>query len=100
MMRGTLFFFALMATLIVNMDDNLVARLGIEASTQTAFIAAALLTPVLALRSTLLAGTAVLLSLMANMPADFAFNPHLNRDYLGALVVAIAAMPVVSRVLD
>ncbi len=43
---------------------------------------------------------AVLLSLNANMPSDFALNFGFDRDYYAGVMMALVLQPVVARVLN
>lgn len=99
LMRCAIIFLVLAVTLATNLEDNVIARLGITANYGYAIGAALIGTALIAGRDKLIIAVIVVFSLNANMPTDFVLNFGFDRDYYAGLMVAIVAVPFFDRVL-
>lgn len=94
-LKAVAVFIVLTMTLSINLEDNIIARLGIEASYLTAAVCALGIALLLAGKPILLVSFVILLSLNANMPADFSLNLGLDRDVYTGTMLAILVIPFV-----
>lgn len=92
-------FLIFAVTLALNVGDNVLARLGLDGF-GLIFLGALVMTFFLAGRNAFIIAAAVLLSLNANMPSDFALNLGFDRDYYAGVMMALALQPVLGRVLQ
>ena len=97
-MQGLVIFFLFMITLAVNVDDNVLARMGFNNDylmlTLISMVAAALLV----YRKLALVVVVLFLSLAANAPVDFLLNFGIDRDLITGTLVAIVLVPVAQKV--
>jgi len=93
-------FCLLAATLVMNMDDNLISRLGLENPYGVAVAIAMLGTLLLKHQSITTITLVMLLSLNANMPQDFVLNFGYDRDLFAGLMLAAATVPFMARILE
>lgn len=98
--KSLLLFSLLAATLILNVDDNALARLGLENPYGVAAAIALLGTILLKHQSIGVITLAMLFSLNANMPADFVLNFGYDRDIFAGLMLAMMVIPFMARILD
>ena len=84
--KSVLIFMLMAATLLLNGDDNLVARLGLEQGMMVVVCVSLLGAMLLNRQSMIVVSVVVLFSLNANMPADFALNMGLDRDLFAGLM--------------
>lgn len=95
--RSMIVFLFFAVTLTMNVDDNLLARLGLGGNFALIFALSVFFTAIMVGRSMLIVGTAVVLCLVANMPADFTLNFGFDRDYYAGILVALLLQPVIAR---
>ena len=100
MIRCTVVFLILVVILGDNLEDNMIARLGITASYGYAAGAALIGTALIAGRNIFIIAAIVMFSISANMPADFSLNFGFDRDYYADLMMAIVLQPFLVRVLE
>ena len=93
-------FLLVAVTLGLDGSDNLLARIGMEDNYALLFGLALLFTLLLASRNVYVIGTVAILSLIANMPADFSLNFGVDRDYYAGAMVALILQPVLTRLID
>jgi len=99
LLRAGTVFLIFAVTLALNVGDNLLSRLGVD-NLGLVFLGALVITLFLAGRHAFIIAAAVLLSLNANMPSDFALNFGFDRDYYAGLMMALVLQPVLGRVLQ
>jgi len=104
---GTLWFFRIsglfivfLVTLALNLDDNIVARLGFSANYGYILIIAVVCTAFVAGRHAAIVAIVVVFSLNANMPLDFSLNFGYDRDLYAGLMAALVLQPILMLVLD
>lgn len=100
LIRSMMVFLLFLVTLAMNGEDNLIARVGFESNYGLILLLSVLFTMILAGRSTYIVAGAVILSLVANMPADFTLNFGVDRDYFAGIMLALLLQPVVARVMS
>jgi len=100
MARSMMVFLLFLATLALNVDDNLIARIGFESNYALVLVLSILFTMILAGRNIYIVAAAVVLCLVANMPADFSLNFGVDRDYYAGLMLALLMQPVFARIID
>jgi hypothetical protein len=98
--RIAILFLLFSVTLSMNLDDNLIARLGFSVNLGLILVLATTCTLFVARRRELIVALIVFLSLNANMPADFSLNLGYDRDLYGGLMLAVLLQPLLMRVLD
>lgn len=82
------------------MDDNLLARLGIEPSYGYVLGMALLFSVLLSERNAFIVAAVVFFSLNANMPMEFSLNFGLDRDIYAGLMMAILLQPIMFRTMQ
>lgn len=98
--RTLVIFLVLATTLATNMDDNLLARLGINAGGGYVLGFALLFSVLLSERNAFIVAAVVLFSLNANMPLDFSLNFGIDRDYYAGLMMALLLQPAMVRTMQ
>lgn len=98
--RIAILFLLFSVTMSMNLDDNLIARLGFSVNLGLILVLATTCTLFVARRRELIVALIVFLSLNANMPADFSLNLGYDRDLYGGLMLALLLQPLLMRVLD
>ena len=83
-----------------NIDDSLIARLGLEFSYGIVFVIAVATTVFVFNRDVLIIAVICFLSLNANMPAEFVFNFGLDRDLFAGLAMAMIIAPAINWTLS
>ena len=99
-LRSTVVFLTLLTTFASNMEDNLLARLGIETSTGYVVALAIIFCALLTERNVYIVAAVVLFSLNANMPVDFSLNMGVDRDYYAGLMLALILQPILARTMQ
>ena len=99
-LRFIVLFLTLSTTLALNLGDNLVARVGLTTNIGLILVVASILTYLVSGRGSFIVVGVVLLSLVANMPADFTLNMGVDRDYYAGFMLALALQPVLDRVIE
>jgi hypothetical protein len=100
LLRCTVIFLFLITTFGANMDDNLLARLGIEPSYCYVLGMALLFSVLLSERNAFIVAAVVFFSLNANMPMEFSLNFGLDRDIYAGLMMAILLQPIMFRTMQ
>ncbi|MDA0788452.1 MAG: hypothetical protein O2780_03230 [Proteobacteria bacterium] len=95
--RTTIIFTVLIMTMIINQEDNLLARLGMTANYLVLAGIALILALLLANRQMLIIGAAVLLSFAANVPVEYTSGLGLDRDFYGGFLFVLVLQPVLAR---
>jgi hypothetical protein len=98
--KGALIFVAMIITFCVNADDGIISRLGIEFTFGLVASTSLLVSLLLIRQTTLIVGSVITLSLVANMPLGFVLNFGLDRDLYLGVAAAMICLPFASRVLD
>ena len=99
-LKVVLLFIVLMMTAAINMEDNFIARLGVDSNYLMMALVAVVFTGLLAYRNLLLIVIVLFLCVGANMPQDVMQNFGIDRDYLTGILVAIVLVPVLGKILD
>ena len=100
MVRSISVFLILAVTLGLDGSDNIIARIGMPDNYTLLLGLALLLTLLLAGRNIYVIGMVVVLSLLANLPANFSLNFGIDRDYYAGAMMALVLQPVVSRLIE
>ncbi|MEM7365665.1 MAG: hypothetical protein AAF525_16730 [Pseudomonadota bacterium] len=95
---GTVFLI-IAATMSVNLDDNLLARVGFGGHA-TALLTAGICTFIIFSRNVYYITIAVILSLVANMPGDFGLNFGFDRDLYAGVLLAMLLQPFLHRAFE
>ena len=98
--KGNLIFVLMFATLAVNADDGIIARLGLEFDYGLVTVVSLLVAVLLIGQTALIVSLVMSLSLVANMPTEFALNFGMDRDMYLGVATAVVFAPIISRVLD
>ncbi len=100
MVRCSVVFLILVVILGGNLEDNMIARLGVTASYGYVAAAALIGTALIAGRNIFIIAAIVMFIISANMPADFSLNFGFDRDYYAGLMMAIVLQPFLERVME
>jgi len=87
-------------TIAVNIEDNVLARLGFEKNYLIMALVATVVTGLIIHRHLFLIVLVLFLSVGANMPADFMLNFGLDRDYFVGALGAVIITPVAVRYME
>ncbi len=98
--RSMMVFVLLLVTLAMNIDDNLLARVGFAGNYALILLLSLLFTVILTGRSVYIVAAIVLLSMVANMPADFTLNFGVDRDYYAGVMLALLMQPFMARIMS
>jgi len=98
--RISILFLLFSVTLGINLDDNLIARLGFSANFGVVMVGAIVCTLFVAGRHALIVATVIFFSLNANMPIEFSLNMGYDRHIYGGLMLALVLQPLLMRVFD
>ena len=96
-LRTTIIFMALGVTMVIHKDDNLLARLGMTGNYAVLGGIAFVLSLMLTARPMPVIAIALLLSLAANMPVEYAIGIGMDRDYYGGFLAILVVHPVIER---
>lgn len=99
-LRFIILFMTFSATLALNLGDNMVSRLGLATNVGFILLIASILTYLVSGRRSFIVVGVVLLSLVANMPADFTLNMGVDRDYYAGFMLALALQPMLDKVIE
>lgn len=99
LVRSITVFLIFAVTLALNLEDNLVARLGMAENYGLMAVMAIVFTLFVLGRNMFFVATIVVLCLIANMPTDFGLNFGLDRDYYAGLMMAMLFQPFLARAL-
>lgn len=98
--KGLLLFFMMVISLAVNLEDNLITRLGLDMN-YGLIVFIALVTAFLAagrnLKVVVLIGV---LSLIVNMPVGFILNFGIDREIYFGLMASILSAPLIAWLFD
>jgi hypothetical protein len=97
MAKGFVIFVVLFISLGTNIEDNFIARLGLDSNYGYVIFVAVLITMFLMNRRTLTVFAILIFSLNANMSIDFGLNLGFDRDYYTALMMALIFQPLTTR---
>jgi hypothetical protein len=100
MAKAATVFVLFIVTLGMNLDDNLIARIGMPGNHVMILMTAIAFTLFVAGRNAFIIAGAVGLSLIANMPADFLLNFGFDRDLYAGMMIAVLCQPVLARILS
>ena len=100
LIRWGLVFSVFITTFSMNIEDNLIARIGVQESYLCILIVAITCSALLAKHNLYLIATITMFSLNANMPADFSLNFGFDRDYYAGIMLAMVLQPIVARTFD
>ncbi len=95
--RTSLIFAILSATMLINQDDNLLARIGMNGNYALLAAVALISAVLLSSRPSTTVAAAALLSLAANAPIEYIIGIGLNRDYYAAFLMVLLVQPIASR---
>jgi len=99
-MKVVFTFLMFFLTIAINLDDNVLARLGFERNFLVMTLVTLVVTGLIAHRRLLLIVLVLFLSIGANMPSAFMLNFGLDRDFLLGVLCAIVLLPVLVRVMN
>ena len=100
LMKSILIFVVFLLSIAVNIEDNVVARLGFEANYLMMALIAVVVAGLLTYKRVMLIVLVISLSVAANMPEDFMLNFGVDRDLLLGVLVAIVIVPSIAGILD
>ena len=95
-----LIFLLLAMTIAINVENNVMARLGFDQGFLRIGLIAMVVTGLIMHRTLLLIVLVLFLSIGANMPAEFMLNFGINPDIFFGALVAIVLVPVAIRIFD
>ena len=95
-----LLFVVILMTIGINLEDNMINRLGFDANYLIMALVAVVFTGLLAFRNLMLIVLVLLLCVGTNMPEELMVNFGLDRDYLTGILVAIVIVPVLGKLFD
>ena len=100
LMKGSLIFLVLMIAIVINLEDNMIARLGFEPTFLKITLVAVVITGLVIHHNLALVVLVLFLSVGANMPAGFMLNFGIDRDILTGFLGAIILMPFIARIIE
>ena len=100
LMKGGLIFLVLMITIAINLEDNMIARLGFQPTFLIITLVAVVITGLVMHRDLALVVLVLFLSVGANMPAGFMLNSGIDRDILTGILGAIILVPFIAKIID
>lgn len=91
--KSTLICIIVAATMLINVEDNLLARLGFSGNYLFLSLSVLLMTVFAMGVNTFITAVIIIFSMNANMPADFALNFGIDRDIfaIGMVVLLISS---------
>ncbi|MCB1646377.1 MAG: hypothetical protein KDI36_13035 [Pseudomonadales bacterium] len=98
--RIAVLFLVFLATLGLNLGDNLMARLGFDGNLVLVLLTATVFTFFVAGRHAMIVAAVIVFSLITNMPSDFSLNFGYDRDYYAGIMLALVFQPLLMRALD
>ena len=98
--KTALVFFVVFIAITVNLQDNMIARMGFDSTYLMMTLIAVIFTGLLVHRSSMLIILVLFLSIGANMPGDFMLSLGINRDYLAWALAAVIIAPAMGRFFD
>jgi hypothetical protein len=98
-MQGLVIFFLFMITLAINVDDNVLARMGFDQDYLMLTLISMVVSALIVYRHLALIVLVLFLSLTANAPADFLLNFGIDRDLITGTLIAIVVVPVAHKIL-
>lgn len=99
-LRFPLVFFVFFLTIVVNAQDNIIARMGFDNNYLLLTLVAVAVTGLIAHRRLMLIVLVLFMSIGANMPDGFLLTFGIERDYLAGGLVGIVLVPSIARLLD
>ncbi len=99
-LKIALIFLILFLSIAVNLEDNVVARVGLDPNYLMMTLVAVVIAGLIAHRSMMLITLVLFLSIGANMPADLMLDYGIDRDYLTGVLVAVVIVPLLARFID
>jgi len=100
LMKGGLIFLVLMIAIAINLEDNMIARLGFQPTFLIITLVAVVITGLVMHRNLALVVLVLFLSVGANMPAGFMLNLGIDRDILTGILGAIIVVPFIAKIFD
>jgi len=98
--KVALMFFIMSISLLINIDDNLMARIGFSANYGLALVAALVIAMLAMGRKLPFIVLIVTLSFIANMPEGFPLNFGFPREVFFGLMVSLLLAPYLERMFD
>jgi hypothetical protein len=99
-LRFALVFFVLFITIVVNSQDNVLARMGFDSNYLLMTLVALVITGLIAHRRLMLIVLVFFMSIGANMPEGFMLSFGIERDILTGGLVALVLGPGFVRMLS
>jgi len=90
----------LMITIAINLEDNMIARLGFQPTFLIITLVAVVITGLVMHRDLALVFLVLFLSVGANIPAGFMLNFGIDRDILTGILGAIILVPLIAKIID
>jgi len=100
LMKGVFIFLVLMITAAINLEGNIIARLGFEPTYLIMALVAVVMTGLVMHRNLALVVLVLFLSIGANMPDGFMLNFGIDRDILTGILGAIILVPFIAKIVD
>lgn len=98
--KGFLLFLMMVTSLVVNLDDNLITRLGLEMNFGLIMLAALIIAILTATQSLSVIFVVGMLSFIVNLPAGFILNFGIDREIYFGLMTSIISAPFVAWFFD
>jgi hypothetical protein len=95
--KGVVIFLVLFISLGTNIEDNIIARMGLGSNYGYVIFTAMLITLLVVNRHALMVISILFFCLNANMPIDFELNLGFDRDYYTGLMIALIIQPLATR---
>lgn len=99
-LRFPLVFFVFFLTIVVNTQDNIIARMGFDNNYLLLTLVAVAVTGLIVHRRLMLIVLVLFMSIGANMPDGFLLTFGIERDYLAGGLIGIVLVPSIARLLD
>jgi hypothetical protein len=100
LVRSGAVFFIVAIAMAMNLDDNLMARLGLAGNYGLILTASIVVTLFLIGRNIWMVAGVLVLCLVTNMPADFSLNFGYDRDLYAGLMLAMLFQPLLARAIE
>lgn len=100
LVKSGFIFLVLFITTAINVEDNVIARLGFEPTYLVMTLVAVVITGLVMHRNLMLVVLILFLSVGANMPAAVMSNFGIDRDILTSILAAIIILPFIARMFD
>jgi hypothetical protein len=98
--KGLLLFLMVITSLAVNLDDNLITRLGLDLNFGLVMVVALIIALMAAAQSLTVIFVIGMLSFIVNLPTGFILNFGIDREIYFGLMTSIISAPFVAWFFD